>query len=92
MTSDILTRTPLKEQLLEKKEKHEKNKNKKLLKNDFIPKIVVEVKKRKMGPSESSSSSDEDVQLRDICDDASSDQKSTLKENVLYWIIHERYF
>jgi hypothetical protein len=44
--SDILTRTPLKEQLLEKKEKHEKNKNKKLLKNDFKPKTVVEVKKR----------------------------------------------
>jgi hypothetical protein len=41
--SDI---TPLKEQLLEKKEKHEKNKNKKLLKNDFKPKTVVEVKKR----------------------------------------------
>jgi hypothetical protein len=44
--SDILTRTLLKEQLLEKKEKHEKNKNKKLLKNDFKPKTVVEVKKR----------------------------------------------
>jgi hypothetical protein len=43
-----------------------------------------------MGPSESSSSSDEDVQLRDICDDASSDEESDVKKNVLYVAIMEK--
>jgi hypothetical protein len=54
--------------------------------------VVVEVKKRKMGPSESSSSSDEDVQLRDICDDASSDQKSDVeKKCIILDYSRERY-
>jgi hypothetical protein len=81
--SDILTRTLLKEQLLEKKEKHEKNKNKKLLKNDFKPKTVVEVKKRKMEPSQSSSSSDEDVQLRDFSDDVGSEESDVEEKCII---------
>jgi hypothetical protein len=53
------------------------------LKNDFKPKTVVEIKKRKMGPSQSSSASDEHVQLRDFCDDASSEESDVEEKCII---------